>query len=420
MPAHDLVYKIYDLQTSESADITSIVLDAQQKRDLNVTRSFTIEVPAGDPLVTDLFDGDDLPAGRVGDRKLLVTRDDEMLHHARIVFREITGDNSSRKPRLKLTSMDAIMELGYESEGRAGRPVRDETGNFITPSFNGDGPISGPDLLFQILTNSMQTGTESDPNPGEGPLPIDLTLGTFDTSIPPAIDLSPADTMQWPILIGDFLQLLLRTNVFDIDLRPVDPSEGLDPYVMGSLSAVNALGTDRSGTVHFDFLTGSKNALACRYTEDFATVCNKLYDYLGPRVNLNRWAGNITPGSPGTTVDPTSSRAQYGTHMFLRELDSLGTENSDRPLWLAYWNGEASIRLQPKRLLFITPNPDTKALYEPGDDYDVGDLIAINTGGAFGVDIAATQRVYGYTRSWNRNGNERVGQLRTSADQEAA
>lgn len=427
MPEHDLVIKIYDLQTDENVDISSIALEKTETINLNTSRSFSVQVPAGHSLMTGLF-GDGYPAGIAGDRKLLVWRDDTIIHHERIRTREITGDNSNKKPRLTLTSYDAITELGYEAEERPGRPVRDDTGNFITPSFNSDGPISGPDLLYQILTNSMQTGTESDPNPGEGPLPIDLTLGTFDTSIPPAIDLSPSDSMQWPILIGDFLQLLLGTNVFDFDLRPVDPTEGLDPYIMGSLSALNAVGTDRSGSVHFDFHTGSKNAIGARFTEDDFGRCNKLYDYLGPRVNLNRWAGNITPTAPSPggswptafTDAIAASRARYGTNMFIREIDSLGTENSDRPLWVAYYKAEQFIRLNPKRLLFITPSPDAEALFEPGDDYNPGDLIAINTGGDFGVDIAATQRIYGWTRTWNRNGNERVSQLRTSADQETS
>lgn len=418
--AHTLRAVIYDLQTSESLDITSIALTKKRKRDLNLSRQFVIGLPARHPDVTDVF-GDGFAAIETGDRKLLVWQDDEIIHHGRIFEKEITGGDTDNQ--LLITSYDPVMELGYESDGRAGRPVRDETGNFVTPSFNDDGPISGPDLIYQILTNSMQTGTESDPNPGEGPLPITLT-GTFDTTIGPAIDLSPSDSATWPMLVGDFIQMLLKTGVFDIDLRPVDPAEAFDPYVMGELSAVNLLGSDKSGTVHFDFWTGSRNAIACRYSETFATQCDKLYDYLGPRVNLNRWAGNITPGSPGATVDPTAARARYhngGANMFIRERDSLGTENSVRKLWIADWNMEAFIRLGPRKLLFITPNPDTKALFEPAVDYDCGDLIAINTGAEFGIEFSdAMQRVYGYDQEWDVNGVSQVSQLRTSADQEAA
>jgi hypothetical protein len=201
-------------------------------------------------------------------------------------------------------------------------------------------------------------------------------------------------------------------------MQPLEPGDGTTDYKMVELSAVTSHGTDRSGTVHFDYWTGSHNAAACRLVEDFATINNKLYDYLGPsNATGDRWdAGNITPSSPGTTVDPTDSRDLYGVFMQIRVIDTFGDDTSSRPLYIASWNAEQGYRVEPRDMLFITPNPDAKALFEPPADYDVGDLVAINTGTDFGVALAADQRVHGYDKTWDRQGIARVSQLLTTAD----
>jgi hypothetical protein len=198
---------------------------------------------------------------------------------------------------------------------------------------------------------------------------------------------------------------------------------------MSALSAVTALGSDKSATVHFDYFTGSHNANACRHLDDFSTINNKLYDYLGPPVQSGdpntRWTGNITPGSPGTTVDPSASRALYGgpgevpgQFMQIRIMDTIGGESDSRPLYLALWNAEQGERVEPRGMLYLTPNPDVKALWEPPHDYDVGDLVSVNVGPAFGLTIAAVQRVYGWDKTWDRQGIARITGLITSAAEE--
>jgi hypothetical protein len=337
---------------------------------------------------------------------------------------ERVGDGTTNMATI--TANDAQLELGYDADDRAGRPVRDATGNFINPTFAGTGSggpdvISGPDLIQQILTNSQGTDSEGGAHPGEGPLPIDLSTGTFDIDVPPAIDLSVIDSMDWPVLCGDFIQQLIQTGVVDIDLRPVDPTEGFDPYIMVALSAVSSLGTDKSATVHFDYWTGDKNAKAARHVEDFSTINNKLYDYLGPRRSQTRWRGNITPGSPGTTIDPSDSRALYGgpdggEFMSIRVFDSVGSENSSRPLYVALWNAEQGMRVEPRDLLYITPSPDVKGLFDAPGDFDRGDRVAINIGAELGVELAETQRVYGYTKTWSREDVSSLSQIVTSAE----
>lgn len=437
-----LTMKLYDLGTTELADISAICLERTLKRRLNQTRIFTFTAPAGSSLLTDLYETDSLPNLRKGNRKLVVWEDDLVIFHGRIFTIERTGDGTQNL--VKVTAMEPLMELGYDSEDRAGRPVRGSTtqptagdpygeydGNFISPLFassvaDQDG-ISGPDLILQALTNSLNTGAESDPSPGEGPLPIDLTSGTFDLDVLPAIDLSPSDSMTWPVQCGDFIQQLVLTGVVDVDLVPLDPADATDPYFMGILNAVSVQGSDKSGTVHFDYWTGLKNASQARHVEDFATINNKLYDYLGPRKDRRHWRASITPDALGVTVDPDSSRALYGgppgaetpgEFMSIRIYDSLGDEAASRPLYLALYNGELGFRVEPRDMLFITPASGPAGLFTAPQDFDVGDLIAVNTGGDFGITLAENQRVYGWDKTWGRDGIPRLSEIITSADAE--
>jgi hypothetical protein len=415
---HEVVCKLYGCSPTgfngEIVDISPVALEKTLHRRHNQARGFTITAPAGHELLTATAD-DGYPNLQEGDRKLIVWEDGEPVFHGRVFTVERNGDGQQNLATI--TAWDPRMEFGYEADERAGRLVRDETGNLITPTFvssvDGGAAISGPDLIQQVLTNSMQTGTESDPNPGEGPMPISLT-GAFDLDVPPAVDLSPEMVMDWPVMIGDFVNKLVETNVVDVDLRPVDPGEGFDEYVMAELSAVSRAGVDRTASVHFDYWTGDHNAVACRHVADFQTVCNKLYDYLGPRISQTRWKGLIPHGA----VDPTASRARYGTFMQLRVFDSLGDENSARPLYQALWDAEMLWRIWPRRLLFITPAPDHAALFEAPADFDAADLVAINVGADFGLELAQAQRVYGYDKTWDRQGVARLSQLVTSADAE--
>jgi hypothetical protein len=403
---HEIVVKVYTLDASESSDISGVALTKNLIRRLNGARQFVVELNSADS-PGDFTD--DVPILHAGDRKLVVWRDGVVIFHGRIFTIERTGDGS--RNTTTVTAMDPLMELGYESGDRAGRPVRDDTGNFVNPTF--DSPITGAQLLYEVLVNSGQTGAESDPTPGEGPLPIYVDAANFDSTD----DLSPDGSMAWPAYIGDLVQQLVDTNVIDVDLDPLDPAGGTgDAYDMVVFHAVDELGADRSATVHFDYWTGSKNAASCRQVEDFSTINNKLYDYLGPRIDSSHWKGNITPGSSGTTVDPSASRTRYGGQfMQIRTFDQDGVF-SVKPLYLALWNAEQGLRVDPRFTLHITPAADEAALFEPFDDYDVGDLVTVNVGADFGVAVAGVQRVYGFDVEWDRNGVEKVSGLLTAED----
>lgn len=409
---------IWDLQTSENVnvgDVAGFAIENSIEVIHDQGRKFTVTLPITESLWSGAYRtfGDGFPVIEEGDRKLIVEWEGETVFHGRVGLTEFSGDGTTNK--VMLTAFDTWMELGFAAGDQAGRVVRDETGNFINPVFNAGGTASGGDLVQQILTNSQVVGAENPGPGGEGPLPVDLTGGTFDTSVPPAIDLQPGDLMDWPQMVGDFFTQITETGVCDIVYRPLSAAESvaLTGYEMTEVSAVNQAGTDLSGSVNFDYWTGDKNAGKASYTGDFSTVCNKLYDYLGPRNpalvygtgnNNNQWAGNITPGSPGTTVDPTDSRARYGTFMQIRAFDSIGTENASRPLYLALWNMEAGLRLNGRKLLYLTPQPGSAGLFKPFVDFNVSDQIAVNTGGDFGPGISGTQRVMGIKGSWDKSG----------------
>ncbi len=421
--------KLYDLQSNLLADISPIALEKSLKRLHAGPRTFTIESIAGHPLLKTVpMGGDGYPNLWSGNRKLVVWEAGitDPIFHGRVFNAERVGTGGRNVP-ITITAFSSDMGLGFEADERAGRPVRDHTGNFINPTFvssvDGGAAISGPDLIKQALTYSQGPDPESGAHPGEGPLEIDLVSGTFDLAVPPAVDLSCVDSMDWPVLCGDFVQQLVQTGVCDYNLRPLAPGTGknlagvLDPFVMEELSARSRIGTDRSATVHFDYDTGARNASGIRHLQDFSKICNKLYDYLGPRKTKTRWAGNITPGSPGTTVDPTASRVLYGSQfMWIRIYDSVGTENSSRPLYLALWNAEQGFRVFPRDLLYITPSKGDKALYDALKDYDAGDDVAVNAGGSLGLDLTATQRLYGFTKTWSRENVSQVSELLTSAE----
>jgi hypothetical protein len=102
--------------------------------------------------------------------------------------------------------------------------------------------------------------------------------------------------------------------------------------------------------------------------------------------------------------------------MQIRVFDADDVENTVRPLFLSLWNAEMGLRVEPREMLYLTPAPDAYALFVPFTGYNVGDLVAVNVGGDFGVDIAATQRIYGFDVEWDRHGVQRVTNLLVTAD----
>jgi len=168
-----------------------------------------------------------------------------------------------------MTAVDPSSILEY-------RPARDADGDFSKPSFMFDYP-QGPLMLQAILQNSIIH---------EGDL--GFSLGTFQGG---GVDLSGLQT-DWPMSIAEIAGLLTQTGEVDVVMS----------YSSGgaTMSAYNGnYGGDVSGAVQFRYAMGTaSNCRGCRRTTDGSELMNKLWLYLGPKLDDQHWRGNITRDHP--------------------------------------------------------------------------------------------------------------------------
>lgn len=307
------------------------------------------------------------------------------------------------------------------------RTVYDSDGSFVKPSFAT--PISGGDLIKQMVDNSVSNAGTSDDSVFDAitpaVFPIETSTGTFDTTIPPAIDLS-FDVPDGPSTIADVMTLLTETGAVDVVLNPLDTNLGAAAGVLGQLNAVNKAGTDLTATVHFDYFTGDKNVAKCRRVSDMGTVSNKVIYELGPPAMSDgqHWKGNIT-ATELTPVDLSAfltlemaSRLKYGTRTRISIYDSNGDENSARPLFHQLWETEVTTCVNPRNLLYLTPVAPSP--FRPFVDFNLGDTVTVNVGtGLVGAAIGGeTQRIFGFDVAIDTEGVERLGELVCSSDAE--
>jgi hypothetical protein len=344
-----------------------------------------------------------------GTRALKIKRDGTLWAHCKVW--DLDGNGDENQTSIAIAAYDPLVDL-YS------RWVRDSTGDLAKPDFSS--PISGAAMIKQAIENSVTF---------DGALPIDTSTGTFDTAIPPAVDLS-AELANWPLTIGDLIDLLTKTGVCDVVAKPVDTSLGYAAGVLVALSVRNKAGTDRSATVHFDYATGDHSVSKFRFTESMGNpqqtgggLCNKLWYELGPRIDQSHWAGNIT--ATETTPDnlaaylalENASRAKYGVFHDIRILDAYD-ENNARKMWHQLWKREVKYRVVPVQRAYITPIAD--APFKPVADYDVFDTVALNAADLCGPQLVAVkQRIYGYTASkQGPDSVERVSELISMVDDE--
>lgn len=360
-----------------------------------------------------------------GERCLRVVRNSTLVFNGLLVRVDVTGD--ANQTSILATFQDPM--VWWPS-----RPVRMSDGSFFTVDSGVPGeaivfesPVSGGSILQQVLQNSVSNG--GDPGDMEGSLGLELEDGTVDTIADGAPDLAVTFS-NWPLTIAELAGALIQTGALDVYITPVDETAGYADDIMGVFNAVTQRGSDRTADVTFAYATGAKNAAAARYSADLAALCNKLWYYLGPKNEKNaaQWAGNLTPPADSAAFDDLDlddatleaarqdSLDRYGTWMDVQVFDDNANENSLRYLYGTRWQTETLLRLGPRRLLHLTPS--TKPVYYPFDDYNIGDLISVATGAAFGVEIAAAQRIYGFDLAVDDNGVERVSELIVSADQE--
>ena len=160
-----------------------------------------------------------------------------------------------------------------------------------------------------------------------------------------------------------------------------------------------------------------------KYTEDLATLANKLWYYLGPPEGVQRYKTNITLSRMDMADPPQSaikaaaimSRLLYGVAMQVRIYDS-GNESTLLSMYETLWQIESILRMNGQEMAIATPIGDAPFL--PFDNFNLGDVVTINAGAAFGSSFSAQQRIYGFDVMPDSNGTERLGELIASADAE--
>jgi hypothetical protein len=389
------------------ADVTGITLQATVGPRASRPMTIVLDLPCDQAaLKTIQADGD--PALWVGTRAIKAYRNGTLRGHA-IVTNLSYEAGEDYDMKVKVTAMSPMFRF-------SSRMVWDSTGRIAYPIFSD--PITGGALLRQVIANSI--ANEDDLGT---PRRFEITTsGATDTTTVNIAHLIP----DAPLTIAELVNTLTETGVVDIVEQPVDSSMGVPAGVMSRMNTYNLAGSDRSGTVHFDFDTGSKNVAGARRVIDLGTLANEIVYELGPKIDNNHYRGNIS-GTELTPVNLSSwqamqlaSRAKYGSYTNYRVYDDDGDAES-RPLFHQLWKTEVELRVNPRDLVYFTPaaGGDNFAQFGPFDDFNLGDLVAISASDNLGPAISNTkQRIYGFDVAVNSNGDEEISELICSADAE--
>ncbi len=406
---------IYQLELADRfggvlSDITTITFDKKGEYRINRPSAWSFRVPLHLAQVRTVH-SDGRPYLCAGYRALKVRRNGRLVFHG-FVWR-VTRQGDKNDAWATVLCLDPMTWWRF-------RVVRDATGDFSTPTFAT--PISGPEIVQQMIQNSI-SNTAGVANPGQQEGPLGVTVG----SITPGLDLS-SQLIDWPVTMGEMATMLTETGIVDIRVNPTDGVPG----IMGTVDSAPRIGSDLSGSVHFDYATGDHSVDQCEHTHDMETLCNKLWWELGPKESSGppgpaRWHSNITgddkylPNKAAIKALTSASRAALGTFMEHRIMDETGLETERdfeatyRKLLRRLWEGEAKIRYKPRELLKITPS--AAAPYQPFDNYNPGDNVGVNVGDALGITISGSQVCYGFDVMPDGEGVERMSSLVTSADQ---
>lgn len=390
----------------DGVDRSSVVQEGTSTHKLNKIGVATCKIPI------------DLAVDGIGKRMKIVDTDltlNTIDHHGTIL--QVSDNDAEDTGTVEYTSYDP-MEIWQW------RPARDADGDFSKPSFITDF-VTGPQIMQQILTNTVSAGA-GPPTDAEGAMPI--AMGSFAAG---GANLSgaPAD---WPMTIAEIMSLLCETGELDVILTPIDAG--------GNMARVDCYngnyGTDRSASVKFEYATGANNVRLIRRTVDATKLINKLWYYLGPKLDDQHWQGNITgdgypdgaggtlalPNPPGGDVTPVTgalgtliaaSRTAWLVRMEIRVYDAFGNEAAGAPLYARTWQNESTLRAQPKTLVHVTPERGVLPAF------DIGDLVTVSAGAVFRGGFTGVQRVYERTYSWDEDGVRSIAEIQTSADQEA-
>lgn len=400
----------FDLRIKSSGsslgDIASVCFQKKVWRRLNRIAGASFVVPSDHELIN-ATESDGRPTLCTGYRQCVVTLDSTGLFLNGIVW-NLEDEGEEDMCYTKVTVLDPRV---YWPK----RPARDADGDFSDPTFIKDF-TTGPQIMEAILDASENAGL-GPPTDAEGDLFLDITTGPFEAG---GVDLRGAPT-NFPMYVSEVDTLLTGTGQLDTIIVPTD--NGTE---MGRVECYNGdYGTDRTGTVAFDYATGSFNARKFRRIEDMESVRNKLWTFLGPRLDLQHWRANVQGDDPGLPDPPqtalearyNASRTALGVYMEVDLQDDQGGEGSDRPMWRRYWQVKSWLAAEPREMLYFTPIRGESS-HQPGA-FDIGDLVGLNVSNRARKAVSGqVQRIYGYELDIDDDGVEELGELEVSADQE--
>jgi hypothetical protein len=317
-------------------------------------------------------------------------------------------DGDSNNQFSTITGFDHRVKWPY-------RQVQDADGDYSDPSIFQDWE-NAVDIMANAITNDIA-------NDGS----YGITLGSISASSFPLIGYKPSD---WPWSLQTLWEFLANTGTLDVMLIPAVGSSQVALFPGDA-------GTDLSGSVSFDYNTGSNNCLGAKYTFDMKNTISRIRYFLGPkrpqyRGDIQHFSGDVQIDDPELDIYDPVKQAQIDSQSAameaitgrLREIQIYDSnpplpdgvnppeqtgENALRDLYYALWQSEMLVRTVPRRLLSVTPMPGIFPAF------GLGDLITVNAV-IRGTVPSSVQRVYRYTVEMDTEGNEMITDLITSAD----
>lgn len=266
------------------------------------------------------------------------------------------------------------------------RVAADADGDYTKPTFLADFQ-TGPQIMQAIISHSITQFGDI----GHG-------IGSVASG---GVDLSSAPT-NWPKTIAEIAVWLSETG--ELDWR-YNPATGLVDFYNGDV------GSDLSGSVNFAYGSGG-NAIACRVSSDSREMVNRPRWLFGPRLTDlgaakldQHWSYSVdrttvvVPNIGTINVAASASEATYLTRFQVRVIDMDGRDDAVRVLGRAMFGMELWMRLKPKLMFHITPNPGIAPAFRPGD------LIGVS-----GFGLSGVQRVMDMSYRWTANGPIQLGE----------
>ncbi len=350
-----------------------------------------------------------------------------LYHHGRVLNMEVTGQEDTG---YVVINSSGPLELWKQ------RPVRDDDGDFSKPSIIETYEFA-PQIVQAMFNNSVDTtlgGGGPPPADSEGPLRM------FINSVAGGTESLTGAPTDWPMTMAELTNLLISTGQLDVVVTPIEFTGVDDDY--GQLDLYNGdYGQDLQTDVVFQYGEGARNIRAFRWNQDFSQGCNKLWYYLGPRVETSddpagdqHWRANITgtdaflayppggalspPASPLANIIGTTryfSQVYWDVRMDIRIFDARGDEASvGHELYRRLWQEEQFLRSLPVNIVHITPTRDTEI-----GAFDIGDIVTVTLASDVAGGITGGQRIYQYTVAWDTDSVPALSELQVSSDAEA-